>query len=61
MALPPPGQRPPSGDYITTRARDTSEERADAEQSLRANGCQRFHHETLSDGRLQTHGYVRAE
>lgn len=60
MAIPPRPQRPPDGDYITTRVKDTPEERADAEQALRANGCLRFWHETLPDGRLQAHGYMRA-
>lgn len=60
MAIAPCAQRPADGDYIVTRAHDTPEERADAEQTLRANGCLRFHFETLMDGRLQAHGYMRA-
>jgi hypothetical protein len=60
MALAPLAQRPPDGDYVVTRAHDTAEERADAEQTLRANGCLRFWHTTLADGRLQAHGYMRA-
>lgn len=60
MAIAPRPSRPPDGDYIVTRAHDTPEERSDAEQTLRANGCLRFWHETLGDGRLQAHGYVRS-
>lgn len=60
MAIAPTLQAPPIGEYVTTRIRDTEEERADAEQHLRANGCLRFRHETLVDGRLQSHGYMRA-
>jgi hypothetical protein len=60
MAITPLAQRPPDGDYVITRGSDTPEQRADAEQTLRANGCQRFWHDTLPDGRLQAHGYVRA-
>lgn len=60
MALAPKAQRPPDGDYVVTRAHDTPEERADAEQTLRANGCLRFWYQTLDDGRLQAHGYMRA-
>lgn len=60
MAIAPKAQRPPDGVYITSRAHDTPEERTDAEQTLRANGCLRFWHETLGDGRLQSHGYMRA-
>lgn len=61
MAIAPRQHTPPTGDYVVTRAHDTPEERADAEQILRANGCRRFRHEPSEDGRLQTHGYMRAE
>lgn len=60
MAIAPRAQRPPDGDYVVIRAHDTPEEREDAEQTLRANGCLRFWHDTLADGRLQAHGYMRA-
>ena len=60
MAIAPKPQRPPDGDYIVTRAHNSLEERLDAEATLRANGCLRFWHETLPDGRLQAHGYMRA-
>jgi len=49
------------GDYVVLRVRDTPEERADAEQTLRAQGCLRFRHEPLEDGRLRSHGYMRAD
>ena len=61
MAIAPRAYTPPTGDYVVTRARDTPEERSDAEQTLRVNGCLRVHFETLNDGRLQAHGYMRAE
>ncbi len=61
MAIAPRQYVPTTGDYVVTRAHDTAEERADAEQTLRANGCLRFRHEPLEDGRVQTHGYMRAE
>ncbi len=60
MAIAPPIEKPPTGDYVVTRAHASMEERLDAEATLRANGCQRFRHEPLEDGRLQSHGYMRA-
>lgn len=61
MSIPLQGKpEPRAGDYVITRASDTPEQRADAERTLRANGCVRFRAETLPDGRLVAHGYLRA-
>lgn len=60
MAIAPLTQKPADGDYIVSRGTDTPEQRQDAEQTLRANGCLRFRFERLEDGRLQAHGYMRA-
>lgn len=51
---------PPPGEYVTTRSRDTEEEREDARQQLLRNGCRRFRVENLPDGRIMVHGYLRA-
>lgn len=59
MAIAPLNQKPPDGDYVVNRSSDTPEQRADAEQTLRAQGCLRFRHEVLNDGRLLSHGYMR--
>ncbi len=61
MAIAPMSFKEPDGDYIVTRGKDSPDQRSDAEQTLRANGCLRFRFETLEDGRLQAHGYMRAE
>lgn len=60
MAIAPMAHKEPDGDYIVSRGSDTPEQRADAEQTLRANGCLRFRFEPLPDGRLQAHGYMRS-
>jgi hypothetical protein len=48
------------GDYVVTRGSDTPEERADAAAILTANGCRRVRFESLEDGRVIAHGYLRA-
>lgn len=61
MSLNP--REPPSlpiGEYVTTRLKDTEEEREDARQQLLRNGCRRFRVENLPDGRITVHGYLRA-
>lgn len=59
MTIPMQPLAPPVGEYVITRAQDTAEQRADAERVLRANGCKRFRAETLADGRMVVHGYLR--
>ncbi len=61
MGIPPGPLRPPDGDYIVRRMRDTPLERYDTERQLRENGCKRFRHEQDDAGRLVTHGWVRGE
>lgn len=56
LATPPPKLRP--GEYVVLRGADTAAERADAERSLRNQGCRSVRFETLADGRLQVHGYL---
>jgi hypothetical protein len=53
-------QEPPVGEYVFNSGRDTPENRAEAEEILRSAGCKRMRHEPLDDGRLVTHGYLRA-
>ena len=60
MSIPMQPPTPPVGEYVITRSSDTPEQRADAERVLRANGCLRFRAETLPDGRMVVHGYLRA-
>lgn len=60
MAIAPRPSRPPDGDYIVLRGQDNDEQRADAEQTLRNQGCKRFWHEPLDDGRVRIHGYMRS-
>jgi hypothetical protein len=52
---------PRCGDYVVIRASDTPEQRLDAEQLLARNGCKGVRFEVLDDGRLQAHGYLRAQ
>jgi hypothetical protein len=53
---PPPQIKP--GDYVTMRGSDTEAERKDCERVLRHNGCRSIRFETMTDGRLQAHGYL---
>lgn len=55
----PPDLKP--GDYVTIRAQDTDEERESAAQTMRQQGCAQVRFEQLADGRLQVHGYLRAQ
>lgn len=50
----------PDGDYVVSYGADTEDNRRDAEQTLRNNGCRRFRADVLEDGRMIVHGYLRA-
>jgi phosphohistidine phosphatase SixA len=55
----PPAPR--CGDYVVIRHSDTPEHREDAERQLANQGCKGVRFVVLEDGRLQAHGYLRAQ
>lgn len=46
------------GDYITMRNPDSADMRTEAAAMLLEQGCRSVRFATLSDGRLQAHGYM---
>jgi len=58
LQTPPPALK--CGEYVLLRGADTVAERADAQRTLRNQGCKAVRFEQLADGRLQAHGYMAA-
>lgn len=56
MSIVPVVEKPPA--YVSTRTRDTFEERQDVETIMRRNGCMRvIHKPDPSTGVLRSYGY----
>jgi hypothetical protein len=49
------------GDYVAVRGIDCEAERDDVTRLLKQNGCRSIRFDTLVDGRLQAHGYLRQQ
>lgn len=50
---------PPTGDYVRILYEDTEQMRTDGRELMRRQGCKGVRFETLDNGALQVHGYLR--
>lgn len=51
---------PPTGEYVRILYEDTEQTRIDGRELMRRQGCKAVRFETLDNGALQVHGYLRA-